>query len=109
MAFHDLRSFLHRLEGTGSLLRVGDAIDPDLESTSLCQQALRAQGPALLFEHPKGSAHPLLGNLFGHRDRIEAALGGRPEWMPGINAIVAVRLIMARTGTMSCRIHFALS
>ena len=32
----------------------------------------------MLFEHPKGSTHPLLGNLFGHRDRIEAALGGRP-------------------------------
>ena len=78
MAFHDLRSFLQRLQGAGGLLRVSDAIDPDLESTSLCQQALRAQGPALLFEHPKGSTHPLLGNLFGHRDRIEAALGGRP-------------------------------
>src|SRR3546814_13545702 len=29
-------------------------------------------------EHPVGSDHPLLGNLFGHRDRIEAVLAGRP-------------------------------
>ena len=28
--------------------------------------------------NPVGSRHPLLGNLFGHRDRIELALGGRP-------------------------------
>jgi 4-hydroxy-3-polyprenylbenzoate decarboxylase len=29
-------------------------------------------------ENPVGSPHALLGNLFGHRDRIEAALAGRP-------------------------------
>src|SRR3546814_2920266 len=29
-------------------------------------------------EHPVGSDHPLLGNLFGHRNRIEAVLAGRP-------------------------------
>ena len=28
--------------------------------------------------NPVGSRHPLLGNLFGHRHRIELALGGRP-------------------------------
>jgi 4-hydroxy-3-polyprenylbenzoate decarboxylase len=78
MAFHDLRSFLQRLQGGGGLLRVTEAIDPDLESTALCQRVLKSQGPALLFEHVKGSTHPLLGNLFGHRDRIEAALAGRP-------------------------------
>ena len=29
-------------------------------------------------EQPIGATHALLGNLFGHRDRIEAALAGRP-------------------------------
>src|SRR5690606_12584337 len=47
-------------------------------STSLCLRALREGGPALLMENPVGSRHALLGNLFGHRDRIEAALAGRP-------------------------------
>ncbi len=78
MAFHDLRSFLHRLEAGGRLLRVSEPVDPDLESTALCQHVLREGGPALLFERPKGSTHALLGNLFGHRSRIEAALAGRP-------------------------------
>ncbi len=78
LSFHDLRSFLSRLEHDGRLARVTEPVDPDLETTSLCLRALREQGPALLMEHPVGSAHPMLGNLFGHRDRIEAALAGRP-------------------------------
>lgn len=78
MAFHDLRSFLERLQSRGALLRVAEPVDPDLESTALCQRSLRAQGPALLFENATGSRQALLGNLFGHRDRIEAALAGRP-------------------------------
>ncbi len=78
LSFHDLRSFLSRLERDGRLARVADPVDPDLESTSLCLRALRVGGPALLMERPVGSRHPFLGNLFGHRERIEAALAGRP-------------------------------
>jgi 4-hydroxy-3-polyprenylbenzoate decarboxylase len=78
MAFHDLRAFLRHLEAGGALRRIAEPVDPELESTALCQHVLRSRGPALLMEQPKGSAHPLLGNLFGHRARIEAALSGRP-------------------------------
>jgi 4-hydroxy-3-polyprenylbenzoate decarboxylase len=78
MAFHDLRSFIAWLERDRQLVRVQAPVDPELESTSLCLRALRDGGPALLMEQPGTSAHPLLGNLFGHRDRIEAALAGRP-------------------------------
>lgn len=78
MAFHDLRGFLDRLETSGRLRRVAEPVDPVLESTSFCLRTQRARGPALLFEQPKGSSHALLGNLFGHRSRIEAALAGRP-------------------------------
>lgn len=78
MSFHDLRGFLAQLEGQRQLRRIEAPVDPELESTSLCLRALRAQGPALLMQHPIGAAHAALGNLFGHRDRIEAALAGRP-------------------------------
>ena len=78
MSYHDLRSFLSRLEADGRLARVSAPVDPELESTSLCLRALREGGPALLMEAPTGSPYALLGNLFGHRDRIEAALAGRP-------------------------------
>tara|TARA_R110002020_G_scaffold27170_41_gene87609 strand:- start:5571 stop:7058 length:1488 start_codon:yes stop_codon:yes gene_type:complete len=75
---HDLRSFLGDLSRRGQLREVGAAVDPELESTALCRLALQQGGPALLMRNPVGSRHPLLGNLFGHRDRIELALGGRP-------------------------------
>lgn len=78
MSHHDLRSFLSALEQSRQLARVSAPVDPDLESTALCLRALREGGPALLMEHPTGARHALLGNLFGHRDRIERALAGRP-------------------------------
>ena len=78
MSFHDLRAFIEALERQGRLKRVGEPVDPELETTSLSLRALRNGGPALLMEHPVGSDHAYLGNLYGHRDRIEAALAGRP-------------------------------
>lgn len=90
MSYHDLRSFLSRLEDHGQLARVPVPVDPDLESTALCLHALREGGPALLMERPGtdkagGAPHALLGNLFGHRGRIEAALAGRP-WLRCANS-----------------------
>ncbi|MDE1884341.1 MAG: UbiD family decarboxylase [Xanthomonadaceae bacterium] len=78
MSFHDLRGFLARLERERQLVRVDAPVDPHLESTALCQRALRESGPALLMENTIGSAHVFLGNLFGHRRRIEMALADRP-------------------------------
>ncbi|TAL85249.1 MAG: UbiD family decarboxylase [Rhodanobacter sp.] len=78
MSFHDLRGFLRHLEHDGQLQRVELPVDTHLESTALCLRALREDGPALLMTQPSGSRHALLGNLFGQRRRIEAALAGRP-------------------------------
>ena len=75
MAFHDLRTFLAHLDERVDLRRVTVPVNPELESTSFCLRALRQAGPALLFERPAGSHHALLGNVFGHARRIEAALG----------------------------------
>ena len=41
MSFHDLRSFLSRLETSGQLQRVDAPVSPHLESTALSLQALR--------------------------------------------------------------------
>lgn len=78
MSHHDLRGFLARLERERQLARVAAPVDPHLESTALCLRALREGGPALLMERPHGSRHALLGNLFGHRRRIEMAMADRP-------------------------------
>lgn len=77
MSFHDLRGFLDHLAAHAQLLEIDARIETELESTALSLRALRAGGPALLMNN-NGSGHPLLGNLFGHRRRIQLALADRP-------------------------------
>jgi 4-hydroxy-3-polyprenylbenzoate decarboxylase len=57
------------------LKRVRAEVDPHLEVTEICDRTLRAGGPALLFERPKGSRVPLLGNLFGTPKRVALGMG----------------------------------
>lgn len=73
--FKDLREFIALLEAEGELKRITVPVDPVLEVTEICDRTLRAGGPALLFENPKGSNIPLLGNLFGNTRRIALAMG----------------------------------
>jgi len=75
MAFRDLRDFIAMLEEQGELKRISAEVDPALEVTEISDRSLRAGGPALLFENPKGSKFPLLANLFGTTRRIALAMG----------------------------------
>ena len=50
-------------------------VDPYLEVTEIVDRTVRSGGPALLFENPKGSSHPLLINQFGTERRMCLALG----------------------------------
>ncbi len=75
MSCRDLREFIALLEAEGELKRISTEVDPHLEVTEICDRTLRSGGPALLFENPKGSLVPLLGNLFGNTRRIAMAMG----------------------------------
>jgi len=75
VTYHDLRDFLRLLEQQGQLKRIPIEVDPHLEITEICDRTLKASGPALLFEHPKGSNVPLLGNLFGTPERVALGMG----------------------------------
>ncbi|HET7587988.1 MAG TPA: 4-hydroxy-3-polyprenylbenzoate decarboxylase [Gammaproteobacteria bacterium] len=75
MQYQDLRDFIRQLEAAGELKRVGLEIDPHLEMTEICDRTLKAGGPALLFERPKGHSMPVLGNLFGTPERVARAMG----------------------------------
>jgi UbiD family decarboxylase len=77
--FADLHDFVTYLERTNRLRRVRAEVDPVLEVPELVQRVIRENGPALLFERPRGSAFPLVMNLFGAMDRIELALGRHPQ------------------------------
>ena len=75
MKYRDLRDFLAGLETRGELKRVSATVDPCLEMTEICDRVLKAGGPALLFERPKGHAIPVLGNLFGTVKRVALGMG----------------------------------
>ncbi|HET6724828.1 MAG TPA: 4-hydroxy-3-polyprenylbenzoate decarboxylase [Gammaproteobacteria bacterium] len=75
MQYQDLRDFIRQLEAAGELKRIALEIDPHLEMTEICDRTLKAGGPALLFEHPKGHSIPVLGNLFGTPERVALAMG----------------------------------
>jgi 4-hydroxy-3-polyprenylbenzoate decarboxylase len=77
--FPDLQSFIAHLERAGQLKRIAAEVDPRLEVSEIAQRVVRQEGPALLFERPKGAAFPLVMNLFGSTVRIEMALGRHPR------------------------------
>jgi 4-hydroxy-3-polyprenylbenzoate decarboxylase len=75
MGYRDLRDFLTQLEARGELKRIGVEVDPRFEMTEICDRVLKAKGPALVFEKPKGHAIPVLGNLFGTPQRVALGMG----------------------------------
>ena len=75
MKYKDLRDFIAKLETEGELKRISVEVDPYLEMTEICDRTLRAGGPALLFENPKGHTIPVLANLFGTTRRVAMGMG----------------------------------
>jgi len=91
MQYRDLREFIEGLERMGELRRVALEVDPRLEVTEICDRTLRAGGPALLFERPKGSDVPLLGNLFGTTRRVALGMGAED-----VDALREIGALLAR-------------
>jgi 4-hydroxy-3-polyprenylbenzoate decarboxylase len=73
--YKDLRDFIDMLEKRGQLVRISQEIDPNLEMTEISDRTLKAGGPALLFENPKGYEYPVLTNLFGTPERVALGMG----------------------------------
>ncbi len=94
-AYRDLREFIAQLESVGELTRVGTPVDPCLEMTALCDRVLKANGPALLFEQPKGEFRgpsgatiPVLANLFGTPQRVARAMGANvDQWRESLREV----------------------
>jgi len=90
----DLHDFIARLERAGQLVRITAPVSPVLEIAAIADRVSKARaptlpspsaratdprffdrgGPALLFEHVRGSHIPLLINAFGSYRRVEIAL-----------------------------------
>ena len=75
LKYKDLRDFIDTLEQQGELKRIKTPVDSYLEMTEICDRTLRAEGPALLFENPKGHSVPVLANLFGTPKRVAMGMG----------------------------------
>jgi len=69
MGYRSLADCVRDLEKTRQLVVVDREVDPYLEVAAIQRRVYQAGGPSLLFSHVKGTAFPLLGNLFGTLDR----------------------------------------
>jgi len=76
MSLKDLRGFISLLEESGELARVTVETDPHLEIAAITDRVCKSPGGgrALLFEKVKGSAFPVVTNLFGSPRRSALAL-----------------------------------
>jgi 4-hydroxy-3-polyprenylbenzoate decarboxylase len=71
MSYKSLRDAANDLERNGMLLRIKEAVDPDLEVAEIHRQIYDRGGPAILFERIKGSPFQGLSNLYGTFPRTE--------------------------------------
>src|ERR1700723_2635837 len=74
MAYADLREFISALEKNRELRRISFEVDPILEIAEFADRAVKAGGPALLFEKPKGYGTPVLINSFAGMRKMQIAL-----------------------------------
>jgi UbiD family decarboxylase len=79
MPYAGVRDYLRRLEAEGEVAHVATEVDLQYEVGAICFKALRARGPALVFDRPGGSDVPLAVNLFANRKRYGLAIDADPE------------------------------
>ena len=91
--FPDLRAFLSYLEGAGDLARLAAPVETRHEMTAVLLRALQDSGPALRFDAAtvagRAAAMPVIGNLFGTRERVAAGLGVAPDRVGDLGAFLA--------------------
>ena len=94
MAYDDLREFIRALETAGELKRIPFEVDPYLEITEFADRSVKTNGPALLFEKPKGSSVPVLINAFASEKRMNLALevGSPAEIAARITELLEMRI-----------------
>jgi len=75
----NLRHFIETLRRENQVIEIEAEVDPYLELAEIHRRVIEAEGPALLFKRVKGSALPVVTNLFGTRRRVDLAIGPKPE------------------------------
>jgi len=79
LKYKDLRDFISQLEKNNDLKRIDTPVSSSLEMTEISDRVLKAEGPALIFQHAmhegKKSEMPVLTNLFGTPTRVAQGMG----------------------------------
>jgi 4-hydroxy-3-polyprenylbenzoate decarboxylase len=79
LKYKDLRDFISQLEKNDDLKRIVTPVSSSLEMTEISDRVLKAEGPALIFQHAmhegKKSDMPVLTNLFGTPTRVAQGMG----------------------------------
>ena len=74
----NLRSFIESLRRENEIVEVTTEVDAYLEIAEIHRRVIEKHGKALLFTNVKGSAFPVVTNLFGTNKRIDLAFGKKP-------------------------------
>ena len=69
MGYRFLSDCVDDLEKNGRLLRVTEAVDPNLEMAEIHRRVYASGGPALMFDNPTDCQFPMVSNLFGTLER----------------------------------------
>ena len=88
MSYQNLTQAVADLEQTGQLIRITEEVDARLEIGVIQRRVYERGGPALLFSRVKGSAFPMLGNLFGTMERARYLFR---DALPRIERLVALK------------------
>lgn len=75
----NLREFIEVLRREDEVVEVRAEVDPYLEIAEIHRRVIESGGKALFFTNVKGSAFPVVTNLFGTARRIELGFGRKPQ------------------------------
>ena len=70
MGYRTLADCIADLDSTGQLVRIEEEVDPYLEAAEIQRRVYAAQGPAVYYARVRGTAFPMVSNLFGTRERL---------------------------------------
>lgn len=88
MGYRSLKACVEDLERHRQLVRIDQEIDPELEVAEIQRRVYAAGGPALYFARAKGTAFPLVSNLFGTLDRARFIFR---DALAGVAKLVALK------------------
>lgn len=89
MPYNDLRDFLDDLTSKGLVRRVTTEVDPELEIAEVLDRLVKKGGPAVVFENVRGHSMPVVGGLYGTRERVALGLGVTEEELYRIGEFIA--------------------